>query len=196
MLYIIYKITNVLNNKIYIGYHSTSNLNDNYMGSGKILKFAIKKHGSDSFIKEVLYIFPTKEEALQKEMELVNESFIKRNDTYNMKIGGEGGWDHTHNDPEISERRKKAIALSFKEGRSTGWKLLSGEKNSYGFKGKHHTPDAKIKIGDAKKLSMNIIESRIKDYSQIEKTWGFKGKLANMWNISHTQVIRFIKNFG
>ncbi len=195
MFYIIYKITNLINNKIYIGYHSTLNLTDNYMGSGKIIKAAIKKHGTDSFTKEILHIFSTKEEALQKEMEIVNESFIKRDDTYNMKIGGKGGWDHTYSDPEISDRRKRAISLSFKEGRSTGWKVLSGEKNSYGFRGKRHTDDTKIKIGFSQKLPLNIIESRIKDYNQIEKTWGYKGKLANMWNISHTQVNRFIKNF-
>lgn len=61
--HIIYKITNIKTGKIYAGYHQTNDINDGYIGSGKSIKKAIEKYGIESFKKEILKIFKTKEEA-------------------------------------------------------------------------------------------------------------------------------------
>jgi hypothetical protein len=53
MFYTIYKITNKINNKIYIGKHQTKDLNDGYMGSGKLINAAIKKYGIEN-IKDII----------------------------------------------------------------------------------------------------------------------------------------------
>ena len=195
MHYIIYKTTNQINNKIYIGYHMTKDLNDDYLGSGKTLKQSIAKNGREYFIKEILYVFPSREEALQKEREIVNEEFVKREDTYNMKVGGEGGWDHTYSDPEIAEKRREGNRRAIVEGRNIGWKLSAEQRSTCGFKGKTHTKEARKKIGEAKLLNESIINSRLNDYNAIEKTWGWKSKLAKQWEISHTQVNRFINDY-
>ena len=95
--HIIYKTTNLINGRFYIGMHSTNNLDDNYLGSGWILKEAIKKYGRENFQKEILFIFNTRLEAREKEAEIVNTDFIKDNSNYNLVIGGMGVLDQTGN---------------------------------------------------------------------------------------------------
>lgn len=101
MNYTIYKTTNITNNKIYIGFHYTSIENiitnktsvgsiykDGYLGSGTLIKKAIKKYGPESFYQELLGVFTTKEEAEEYESQIVNKDFTLREDTYNIAIGG------------------------------------------------------------------------------------------------------------
>lgn len=94
MFYLIYEIRNLLNGKFYIGAHTTKNLNDGYFGSGKLLKRAIRKYGKENFIKNTLYMFTSEDDMYLKEAEIVNQAFIDREDTYNVKLGGSGGFDH------------------------------------------------------------------------------------------------------
>ena len=89
--YLIYKITNLLNNKIYIGLHKTYDINDDYMGSGKNIKNEIELFGIENFKKEILFDFDNFDDMIKKEAELVNEEFLKRDDVYNIVLGGNAG---------------------------------------------------------------------------------------------------------
>jgi len=89
--HILYKTTNNVNNKIYIGVHSTDNLDDGYLGSGVALLRAIKKHGSDCFSRVILGFYYTFQAALADEAKIVNEDFVKDRNNYNMTDGGMGG---------------------------------------------------------------------------------------------------------
>ena len=95
--YLIYQITNLVNGKIYIGKHETTNIEDNYFGSGKYLKRAIKKHGLENFEFKILIDLKCREEMNLLEKMVVTEEFCKRDDVYNIKVGGEGGWDDINN---------------------------------------------------------------------------------------------------
>lgn len=88
MRHIIYKTTNLLNNKIYVGVHSTNNLDDGYLGSGQAIRTAIKKYGKTNFIRDVLFECGSASEAYDIEYVLVCPTFIKRKDVYNCSVGG------------------------------------------------------------------------------------------------------------
>jgi len=96
MYYYVYQITNLINNKIYVGKHKSNKQpsENGYYGSGTQIKAAIKKYGIENFKKEVLFYCTDKNEMAKKELEIVTEDFVKRADTYNMHKGGPGGWDH------------------------------------------------------------------------------------------------------
>lgn len=90
--YTIYKITNLNSGKIYIGKHKTKNLDDNYMGSGTDIQYAIMSEGKENFKKEIIEIFDTEKEMIDKEKEIVTEDFVKSETTYNRAVAGGYTW--------------------------------------------------------------------------------------------------------
>lgn len=109
----LYKITNLVNNKIYVGVHS-GDPNDNYLGSGLHIKRAIKKYGITNFNRKILIECETEKEAYDIESILVDDNFIKRIDTYNLKTGGRGGWSCAvkYGDDNVMRRSEVARKVS------------------------------------------------------------------------------------
>jgi len=204
-MYIVYKTTNKINNKYYIGIHKINNKYDGYLGSGKILIKAIKKYGKENFTKEILFKSKSKQKALNKEKELVNSNTINDKLCYNLKIGGEGGWDFINKkikeDEDFLKKRSKNISLSIQKlydnGILTGWSHAKRDDYVPWNKGKNISDIHKQRISEnnASKLSDDVINKRMEDYNNIDKKRGYVTKLAKMWNISHTQVRRFIRTY-
>lgn len=102
MKYIVYQTTNKVNNKIYIGVHSTETDEfDGYIGNGVSIyrpatymnpktpfQCAVKKYGVKNFIRTTIQEFEKEEDAYKLEELLVNEQFLKREDVYNLALGG------------------------------------------------------------------------------------------------------------
>lgn len=102
----IYLITNNINGKIYIGKHSTDDLNDDYMGSGKILYKAKQKYGLENFTKEYL-AFSDTEEKLNWLEKFYIKKYNAKETGYNLTDGGDGVIGHIDSD---ETRLKKSLS--------------------------------------------------------------------------------------
>lgn len=118
--YYLYKITNKLNGKIYIGIHGTNNLDDNYMGSGGPLGKAKKKYGLENFKLEILEFFKTYKEMCLAEAAIVTKDFIKRKDNYNAIPGG-----------QLPYYGKRSGSTKYSEGQKLRWSNVSKEEKSH-----------------------------------------------------------------
>ena len=99
----IYKVTNNINGKIYVG--KQTNTNKNYYGSGKLIKQAIKKYGIENFTKEI--IDEVIGDILGSETEIYWITRLNALSGYNLEIHGNGG--------EISERQRKMNSETIKK---------------------------------------------------------------------------------
>ena len=197
MFYTVYKVTNTINRKIYIGVHKTDDLNDEYMGSGKLIKAAIKKYGIENFSKEYLQVFDNAEDMFDMESQLVNEEFVQRDDTYNLKIGGAGGWEYINsaglntintnpipgnnaflerfnNDPEFKELVINKLIVTSKLGRDAQRDLYPNGL----FFGKKHSEETKSVMSEKAKLRTG------------EKSSGF----GSMWITNGTESKKIKKD--
>jgi hypothetical protein len=133
----IYKTTCKVTGKYYIGMHSTDDLEDGYIGSGKRLWMSIKKHGRENHSCAILEFLPSREELKKREREIVNEGLLNDAKCMNLKVGGDGGWDHISSEIKakgaISSNRspnrdtkvaaEKALKTKIERGSLSGWKI-------------------------------------------------------------------------
>lgn len=88
----IYKTTNLKNGKIYIGKHKSCEYDPNYLGSGRLLKRAIKKYGKENFLNEIIDVAFSDDELNQKEISCITlHKTLYGDNCYNIAFGGEGG---------------------------------------------------------------------------------------------------------
>ena len=130
--YTVYKTTNKINGKTYIGKHKTENSdNDSYMGSGKLIKRAFKKYGKENFKKEILFFLDNYQDMNDKEKEVIaEEDAVADPNSYNLKDGGEGGFDHINNDSEFQAKRSTNTKEQWQDKEKRA-KLLNGMKEAY-----------------------------------------------------------------
>jgi hypothetical protein len=81
-------------NKYYIGMHSTDDLEDGYIGSGKRLWYSINKYGKERHFKEILEFMEDRESLKAREYEIVNEELLNDKMCMNLQLGGGGGFSN------------------------------------------------------------------------------------------------------
>lgn len=105
----IYKIINLINNKIYVGKDKFDN--PNYYGSGKIIKRAIKKYGIENFKKEILEDNISNYNLLnEREKYWILEMNSLQPKGYNINTGGAGGDNFTYHDNKEQYRKKLSLS--------------------------------------------------------------------------------------
>jgi len=175
---IVYKATNKINGKVYIGYtsktlperiyaHLKKSKNTNEKTFKQAFKLAIRKYGENNFIWEELALCKTKEEACQKEIEFIKLYNSITPNGYNMTYGGEGGIPNNDVKKKISisllkfnkENPKYFInkymeKTTFQERSEKGKKAYQTRlKNGNGRKtGYKQTQEAKIKMSESKSI--------------------------------------------
>lgn len=171
-IHYIYKTTNLLNGKYYIGKHSTFNLDDNYLGSGTYLRRSIRKYGKQNFAKQILEFCDSKESCNERERELVTIELIGDSLCMNLMSGGAGGFvsieacklgakrmnEIVWKDEEFIKRTKLRCSKMYEENK--GWR--GGRPG----KGWHHTPEV------IEKMKKSAIEKHSGEKnSQYGKCW-------------------------
>jgi hypothetical protein len=86
----IYKTTNLLSGRYYIGIHSTNDLEDGYLGSGNRIRLAVRKHGKENFKREILEFCDNREELKKREVSIITLEEIAKKECMNLVIGGGG----------------------------------------------------------------------------------------------------------
>lgn len=157
----LYRTTNLVNGKYYIGVHSTWNLDDGYLGSGNILRRSVSKYGKESFVCEVLQFFNTRESAFSAEIKEVSEHLGKPL-CMNLVEGGLGGswkaatarWNWLlKNDPVWTAWMRSRWSAAMRR-RWLDFPELMAETRSerFTFEGRSHSEESKRKMGLANSL--------------------------------------------
>jgi len=136
---IIYKTTNLVNGKIYIGQDFRNK--QNYFGSGNCLHRAIRKYGLENFKKEILEYCKTKEQLNEQEIFWIKKLNSKVPNGYNLTDGGGGSIN-----PSKETRKKMSKAHGGKK-----FTKVHKESISEGLKGKKFTKAHKEKMSKARK---------------------------------------------
>lgn len=175
--HIVYKVKNKINNKIYIGVHSTDNIEDDYYGSGNNIKNAILKYGISNFTKQILYICKTRKEAFLIEENIVNENFVASEKTYNMALGGGSSGMWGKKQPE-SQKIKVSMAL---KGKKRSKKSIENQRESL-LKTIH--AEGYVNKNKGKRTSLEIRQKISKNHHDVS------GSNNPMWNKKHSNYTK------
>jgi len=202
LYYFIYLTTNIIDNKSYVGFRSTNNVNDGYLGSGLLLKYQIGKYGCEIFKKQILE-FCDKNNWQERE-----KYWIKEKDTlfpkgYNLSEGGDGGnLGEIINDKIalknkgriVSEETKRKISQSEK-GKTLSLETKKKMSESHkGLKQSNETILKRIQKLKGKKLS----EQTRSKISKANSGRGFGKNLKNkpLKQCTHCNKILDISNYA
>jgi hypothetical protein len=160
----IYKTTNLINEKYYIGMHSTHNIDDGYMGSGLIIKKSLEKYGNENHKVDILEFLPNRKKLKEREKEMITEDILKDKMCMNLQLGGGGGFCNEEHSKKfhqaggrkvmqmLSKRHHEKMKNDVEYRERVLLKVKEGQKNVKNWwLDKHHTDETKKIISETKK---------------------------------------------
>lgn len=173
MFYYLYKIRNTLNDKIYVGVHKTKDMNDGYMGSGKVIKRAIEKYGIENFTKVILETFEDSVTMYAREKEVVTEEFLAREDTYNLRRGGHGGFDYINSLEQTHLTRKNGGINQSKNNKELGLGMYHNPKYRFSKNNPYQ------QLGNSPESRKKAIETAKRTFEKIQHQVGERNSQHN-----------------
>ena len=160
-IHYIYKTTCLVTNRYYVGMHSTNNLNDGYLGSGRRLRYSIRKYGTESHKKEILEFFENRELLIEGEINFITDEMVNDPNCMNLRKGGTGGFTIEQQRLNAKKSHEKQLLLM----NDISWMTKKSKKISsglirayqegkrdkivkYNWNGKQHSDETKRKIGE------------------------------------------------
>jgi len=177
-IHYVYKTTCLITKRYYIGIHSTSKIDDGYLGSGRILRRSIRKYGKDKHIKEILGFFPNREETEITETLLISES-IDDKFCMNLTSGGKG-FKMNHNEKTKIKISKALSNKTYEEIHGITNAELEKEKRKLGALNQWKNID-----DDSKKILSNKISNTLKEYFNKNP----EAKLQKKYKCPHCNMI-------
>jgi hypothetical protein len=168
----IYKTTCIVTNKFYVGMHSTRKMDDGYLGSGKKLRYSIRKYGKENHTIEYLEFLSDRSSLIEREIDLISDEML--NDPLCMNISnggvGGGGFIDAEHKRKVHEGASKFLKRKWEEDDyREKMKVASSEKM------KRHHQEGKIKYNTftGKQHSEESIQKMCKPKNQGEKNSQF-----------------------
>ena len=183
----VYLWKNLENNKMYLGSHK-GKTTDNYIGSGVYFKRAYEKN-PEKFKRKILYVgkdFIEVENQLLKVFDLANNKMF-----YNLKNDAVGGWEHTHIDKKIIDKRSKAISNA-KKGKVYSHLDYDKSGQNNPMYGKRHSEETKEKIR-LKRIGKRNFSKKVLDVKD-GVVFNSVKECAEKYNITESTMSVLIRN--
>lgn len=168
----IYKITNLFSGKYYLGMHSTDDLDDGYMGSGRRIRYSINKYGVGNHKKEIIEFCKSRKELLKREEEIVNLNEIAKEECINLSVGGKGPLHYKHTEEARKKISESHLGRIFTKEHK--------EKIRQGNLGKSVSIETREKLRKQKLGKLNPMSGGHKEETKLKISLSCKGKINTL----------------
>lgn len=206
----VYLTTNLINQKKYVGQHKSPVFDENYKGSGKLLKQAFEKYGWENFKTEILEECDSQESLNNCEIRKIAELNAVSSDEYYNISGGGDGWSSQWMNPgfrefiieflksqTFSEETRKKISEAGKrryqnpeERRKTGEKSRIAQQNGGFMKGKYHSDETRQRMSKMRKGKPHVIKDMESFRRKLSESIDNHGERNPMYGKHHSEETR------